>query len=121
MTQPTTPQPAPQDEAALFELRFYTAFPGRRTELADYMDAVVVPFNQAHGVEVIASFVDEQDDDVYVWVRRFADEETRVRQYDAVYQDERWTSEIAPRVMGLMDRDRAVVTRAIPTAGSPLR
>lgn len=111
----------PQDEPGLFELRFYTAFPGRRAELADYMDDVVIPFNREHGVDVVASFVDEQDDDVYVWVRRFPDEPTRVTQYDAVYQDTRWTDEIAPRVMELMDRERAVVTRAVPTAGSLLR
>lgn len=118
MTQHTTSESGP---GGLFELRFYTARPGRRTELADYMDDVVVPFNREHGVEVVASFVDERDDDGYIWIRRFPDEQTRAAQYDAVYQAERWNQEIAPRVMELMDRDRAVVTRALPTAGSRIR
>ncbi|MGC5168101.1 NIPSNAP family protein [Luteimicrobium sp. DT211] len=107
--------------AGLFELRFYTAVPGRRDELADYMDEVVIPYNREHGVDVVASFVDEEHDDGYVWIRRFPDEESRVAQYAAVYEGQRWNDEIAPRVMTLMQRERAVVTRAVPTPGSRLR
>lgn len=105
----------------LFEVRFYTARPGRRDELVRYLDDVVIPFNVERGVAVVGSFVDQEHDDVYVWIRRFDDEEDRTRRYAAVYEDPRWTEEIAPVVTELMFRERAVVTRASPTPRSPLQ
>ncbi|HEY7223562.1 MAG TPA: NIPSNAP family protein [Micromonosporaceae bacterium] len=105
----------------LFELRFYTAYPGKRDELARYMDEVVIPFNTARGVQVVASFVDEENEDVYVWIRRFADEADRKDRYRAIYGDPEWTDVMGPVITDLMILERAVVTRAIPTAGSLIR
>jgi hypothetical protein len=105
----------------LFELRFYTAQPGRREELARYMDEVVIPFNTARGVNVIASLVDEEHEDVYVWIRRFDDEAHRKDRYVAIYEDPEWTDVIGPAVLELMVFEQAVITRAIPTPGSALR
>lgn len=107
--------------SALFELRTYTARTGRRDELAAFIDRVVIPFNTERGVQVIASFIDEQHEDAYIWIRRFDDEAHRVRAYEAIYQDPTWIAEIAPQVTELMHRERAVITRALPTAGSPLQ
>lgn len=105
----------------LFELRSYTARPGRRDDLAAFMDRVVLPFNTARGVRVIGSFTDAEHDDTYIWIRRFEDEADRVRAYEAIYQDPAWVADVAPVIAELMYRERSVVTRALPTAGSPLR
>ena len=105
----------------LFELRFYTARPGKRDDLAAFIDRVVVPFNTDRGVQVIGSFIDAEHDDTYVWVRRFEDEAHRVRAYEAIYEDPTWVAEIAPVVTELMYRERSVITRALPTASSPLQ
>jgi hypothetical protein len=110
--------PAPP---GLFELRFYTAREGKRDELARFMDEVVIPFNAARSVHVVASFIDEENADVYVWIRRFADEADRKDRYRAIYQDPEWRDVIGPAIMELMVFDRAIITRAIPTPGSPLR
>jgi hypothetical protein len=107
--------------SGLFELRFYTAQPGKRDELAAFMDRVVIPFNTARNVQVIGSFVDAEHEDGYVWIRRFEDEADRLRGYEAIYQDPEWTAEIAPVVTGLMFRERAVITRALPTEASPVQ
>ena len=105
----------------LYELRQYRAQPGRRDDLARFMEEVIIPFQASKGVVIVASFVGEKEDDLYVWIRRFADEADRERLYEAVYQDERWKSEIAPAVGELLDRERIVVTRLNPTPRSVLR
>lgn len=106
---------------AFYELRRYRTRPGRREEWVRYMEDVVIPFQSAAGMDVIASFVDEQDEDAYVWIRRFDDEEQRLDRYAAVYGSPRWTDEIAPVVRSMLLVDESVVTRAVPTPASGLR
>lgn len=100
---------------AVVEIRRYIAHPGKRAELAKYMDRVVIPFVQARGVEVTASLLDQTDENAYIWIRSFQDESDRERKYEAIYQNPEWVETIAPVVSGLMDFDRAVITTASPT------
>jgi hypothetical protein len=60
---------------------------------------------------VIGSFVGEEEDDLYVWIRRFESEEHREQLYKAVYESDRWKNELSPRVGELLDRSKIVVTR----------
>jgi hypothetical protein len=105
----------------LYEIRRYQSQPGRRDEWVRYMEEVVLPFQISLGVDVAASFIDEQDADGYIWIRRFADERQREALYAAVYQDDRWKNEIGPAVHELLIAEQSVVTRVIPTPASPLR
>lgn len=102
----------------LYELRQYRAKPGRRDDLARMMDEVIIPFQASKGMVVVASFVAEEEPDLYVWIRRFADEADRVRLYEAVYQSDEWKNVLAPRVGELMDRERMHITRLNPTPKS---
>ncbi|MEH0416640.1 hypothetical protein [Streptomyces sp. B21-083] len=68
-------------------------------------------------MDVTASFVDAEDEDGYVWIRRFEDEAL----YAAVYEHDRWKNEIGPVVYGLLIPEKSVVTRLVPTPASPLR
>ena len=104
-----------------YELRRYQTRPGRRTEWVRYMEAVVIPFQTSKGMTVTASFVDEEDPDGYVWIRRFEDEAQREELYAAVYQSERWRDEIGSAVQDFLIPEQSVVTCAVPTAASPLR
>ena len=70
-------------ETAFLELRRYQTRPGRRDEWVQYMDTVVVPFQQAHGMSVLGSFVDAEDDDAYIWIRRFDNAAQRETLYAA--------------------------------------
>jgi hypothetical protein len=104
----------------LYELRQYRAQPGRRDDLARYMEEVIIPFQASRGMVIVASFVGEEEDDLYVWIRRFEDEADRERLYEAVYQSDRWKEEIAPAVGEMLDRPRMVITRLNPTPKSVL-
>ncbi|MFD2415254.1 NIPSNAP family protein [Amycolatopsis pigmentata] len=104
-----------------YEIRRYQATPGRRDEWVRYMEGVVIPFQESQGMTVVASFVDEEDPDGYVWIRRFEDEEDRVRLYRAVYESDRWREEIGPQVRELIIIDKIKVTRVVPTPVSGLR
>jgi NIPSNAP len=113
---------APGEETdVLFELRQYRVRPGRRAEWVALMDEVIVPFQTDKGMTIVGTFVAEDDPDLYVWIRRFESESERERQYRAVYEDERWTSEIAPLAADLLGDERMAVTRLIPTTRSAMR
>jgi NIPSNAP len=105
----------------LFELRQYTAQPGKRDQLVEFMERVIIPYQVSKGMVVIASFVGEQDEDAFVWIRRFDDEVQRKALYDAVYESDHWKNEIAPKVPEFNQREKAVVTRLLPTASSKLQ
>ncbi len=94
----------------MVEIRRYFAFPGRRDELADYMDRVVIPFHREKGVEVSASLLDREDDDAYIWIRQFDDVEDSEQKYHAIYEDPIWIETMAPIVTQLMDPQRSVIT-----------
>jgi hypothetical protein len=102
----------------LFELRQYRTLPGQRENWVRFMEEVIIPFQVSQGMVIVGSFVAEEDPDQYVWIRRFADEADRQRLYEAVYGSDRWKTEIAPRVLELMDREKMVITRLIPTPKS---
>jgi len=84
------------------------------------MENVVIPCQQSKGMTIIASFVDDEDPDGCVWIRRFDDEAHRAAVYAATHDDPRWIDEIFPAVAGLLLIDRTVVTRAVPTPTSAL-
>ncbi|TDD52053.1 NIPSNAP family containing protein [Nonomuraea terrae] len=90
-------------------------------EWVRYLQEAVIPFQAAQGMNVTASFVDDQDEDTNVWMRRFEDDSNSDALYEAVYQHDRWTNEIGPVVASLVIPGRTVVTRVSPTPASPLR
>lgn len=104
-----------------FELRQYRMRPGKRAEWVAMMEEEIIPFQVAKGMVVVGSFVGQEEDDLYVWIRRFENEEERKRLYAAVYQSEHWQNELSPRVGQLIDRDRIVVTRLDSTPKSVIR
>ena len=105
----------------LFELRQYRTKPGQRENWVRFMEEEIIPFQVSKGMVVVGSFVGDEEEDLYVWIRRFDDEEQRVEIYAAVYESEHWKNEIAPRVGDMLDRSRIVVTRLIPTGKSIIR
>ena len=60
----------------------------------------------------------EEEEDLYIWIRRFENEAEREALYKAVYEDPHWLEELSPRVGDIMDRERIVVTRMLPTSRS---
>jgi hypothetical protein len=70
----------------LFELRIYRTRPGQRAAWVRFFEEEIVPYLHAKGIVVVGSFVSEQDEDQFVWMRRFDSEEERVRLYAAFYE-----------------------------------
>jgi len=104
-----------------YELRQYRALPGKRDELARYMEEVIIPFQVAKGMVISGSFTGEKEDDLYVWIRRFETEAEREALYAAVYQSDEWKTDIGPKIGTLLDREKMVVTRLEPMPKSVLR
>jgi len=101
-----------------FELRQYRTQPGQRDNWVRFMEEVIIPFQVSKGMVIVGSFVGEQEQDLYVWIRRFENEIERERLYEAVYQSDQWLNDIAPKIPEMLDRDKIVVTRIEPTAAS---
>ncbi|MFD2421822.1 NIPSNAP family protein [Amycolatopsis pigmentata] len=104
-----------------YEIRRYQVRPGRRDEWVRYMEDTVIPFQVEQGMSVTASFVDEEDPDGYVWIRRFEDEQERIALYANVYESDRWQEELAPKVQSFLLVDQSKVTRVVPTPNSGLK
>jgi hypothetical protein len=92
-----------------FELRRYPLKPGKRDEWVKWMDEEIIPFQMSKGMVILASFVDEEND-TYVWIRRFESQEQKEALYEAVYQSDYWQNEASARVGELIDRDNLEIT-----------
>jgi hypothetical protein len=104
-----------------FELRQYRTQPGKREEWVEYMESEIIPFQVSKGMVVVGSFIGEEEEDLYVWIRRFESEEQREQLYAAVYQSDTWKNDMAPKVGELIDRERIVVTRIEATPKSVIQ
>ena len=104
-----------------FELRQYRTKPGQRENWVKFMEEKIIPFQVSQGMVVVGSFVCQEEDDLYIWIRRFESEEERERLYKAVYDSDYWKQEIAPQVPEMLDRSSIVVTRIEATPKSVIR
>jgi hypothetical protein len=100
--------------SVLFELRQYRTKPGQRENWVRYIHAEVIPFQTAKGMKIIGTWIGEQEDDLFVWMREFASEEERERLYKEVYESDEWKNRIGPPIRDMLDRERMVVTRMTP-------
>lgn len=101
-----------------FELRQYRIKKGKMKRWVKYMEDVLIPFQASQGMVVVGSFVGEEEEDLYVWIRRFESEQERKRLYRKVYESETWKKEIQPKVAKMLDREKMIVTRLLPTPKS---
>ena len=103
---------------AFYELRQYKILPGKMAAWVDLMETVIIPFQTSKGMVITASFSGEEDDSIYIWMRRFASEEERAALYEAVYESDTWKNEIGPQIPDLMDLSGINVTRLLATPKS---
>ena len=104
-----------------FELRLYRTKPGQRDQWVKFMEEVIIPFQISKGMVVSGSFTGQQEEDLFVWMRRFESEEERAKLYEAVYQSDEWKNEIAPKVEQMLYREKIKVIRLEPTPKSVIR
>jgi hypothetical protein len=101
-----------------FELRQYRVKDGQRDRWVQLMEEKIIPFQISKGMVVVGSFVGQEEDDLYVWMRRFASEQEREQLYRAVYESDYWQTEIAPQVGEMLDREKSIITRLEATPKS---
>lgn len=106
---------------AFYEFRRYEIRPGKMAEWLDLIHGEVIPFQTSKGMVVAGSFVDQEVEDVYFWIRRFESETESKRLYEAVYQDEVWKTQLADRVGACIKRETIQVTKLVPQSGSVLQ
>jgi hypothetical protein len=75
---------------AVVELRQYTLQPGARDALVRLFDEHFVEGQERCGMRVIGQFRDLDDPDRFVWLRGFADMDTRARALEAFYGGPVW-------------------------------
>ena len=56
---------------AFYELRQYEIRPGKMDEWLKLMEEEIIPFQIEQGMVIAGSFRGEEDDSVYIWIRRF--------------------------------------------------
>ena len=105
----------------LFELRQYTLWPGKQADFVKLMEEVIIPFQTSVGMDIRGSWVAEEDETQFIWIRAFESEEERVRLYAAVYDSDKWQNEVAPLLPDMMDREHMTITRMLPTPRSAMQ
>lgn len=109
-----------------FELRMYKVLPGKMKEWLNLMENIIIPFQSSKGMVIHGSFIENSldqfflkdkvrdmkkfnDRNVYIWIRRFENEESKKELYEKVYQSNEWLNEIGPKVEKLIDRNSIIV------------
>src|SRR3989441_14245 len=118
---PTEARLQSEEACMFFELRQYHIRPGQRDKWVRCMEEEIIPFQVKMGMVILGSFVGEEDESVYVWIRRFENEQERKRLYDLVYQSDYWKNEISPKVPTMIDREQIKVTRLVATPHSVIQ
>jgi len=99
----------------LLELRQYRTKPGQRENWVRYMHDEIVPFQTERGMKILGTYVAEEEDDLFIWIREFESEQDRLRLYKEVYESDEWKNRIAPPIPNMLDRERMKIVRMIPT------
>jgi len=105
----------------LFELRQYRMRAGQRDKWVRFMEEQIIPFQTSKGMDIVGSWVGRDEEDLFVWIRRFESEAERERLYQEVYESDHWKTTIAPHVPEMIDRELIKVSRMEPTPGSRIQ
>ena len=105
----------------VLEMRTYRIMPGQRERWIEFMEGEIIPFFVSHGNTVLGSFLGTEEEDLYIWIRRFDSEAERERVRTAVRESSHWRDNIAPVLPELIDTADMQSTWLEPTAKSVMR
>lgn len=103
----------------LAEIRTYRLRPGVLDEFVTWFEDDVQPAMEAAGMTIVGPFIDTEAEDVFVYVRTFADEEERERLTSAFYDSEVWQSGMRERALDLELSYDVAVLRTTPKGWAP--
>ncbi|PZF83640.1 NIPSNAP family protein [Jiangella anatolica] len=101
----------------LVELRQYTVHADRRDDLVTLFDRELVESQEAVGMRLIGQFRDLDRPDRFVWIRGFADLETRHEALTAFYSGPVWKEHAAAANVTMIDVDDVHLLRPADAEG----
>ena len=105
----------------LIELREYTVRPGKRDAWVTLFEGELIPYHVANGVTVLGSWIVEDEENTFVWMRGYEDEADRAKKAAAMTESDYWKNDLVPRIEELVERDKHRVKRLLATPTSPIR
>jgi hypothetical protein len=102
-----------QSADTVFELRQYTLHPGQRDVLVDVFDDNFVEGQEAVGMRIIGQYRDLDDPDRFVWLRSFADMESRKAALTAFYSGPVWKTHGRLAAGTMVDSDNVLLLRPL--------
>ena len=105
----------------IVELRQYDLHPGTRDTLIDIFDAHFIEGQEVEGMTVIGQFRDLDNPDSFVWLRGFADMETRRKALTGFYSGPVWQKHADAANATMINFDNVLLLRpATPDTGFAL-
>lgn len=115
------PSPAAHRLSPVIELRQYDLHPGTRDTLIDIFDRHFIEGQEVEGMAIIGQFRDLDNPDSFVWLRGFADMETRERALTGFYSGPVWTKHRDAANATMLRFDNVLLLRpATPQSGFAL-
>jgi quinol monooxygenase YgiN len=103
------------DGCQVVELRRYALHPGQRDTLIELFDDEFVETQEAAGMCILGQFRDLDDPDSFVWMRGFADMETRKEALESFYQGPAWKQHAQAANATMVDVSNVLLLRPITT------
>ena len=97
----------------IFELRQYVLHPGQRDVLVDVFDDNFVEGQEAAGIRIIGQYRDLGDPDRFVWLRSFADMESRKVALTKLYTGPIWKAHGRVAAGTMVDADNVLLLRPL--------
>ena len=103
------------------ELRQYTLRPGQREVLVELFDRELLASQEAVGMRIVGQFRDLDRPDRFVWLRGFADMDSRLAGLTAFYGGPVWKAHAAAANATMLDVDDVLLLRPVtPGGGFPV-
>ncbi len=105
----------------ILELRQYTLYLGKRDQLIELFEREFIESQEALGVRLVGQFRDLDSADRFVWLRGFADMETRAEALQGFYGRPVWKAPRDAANETMIDSDNVLLLRpAHPSSGFSL-
>ena len=98
---------------SVLELRQYTLHPGRRDELIALFEREFIEPQEDLGIRILGTFRDLDDPDRFVWIRAFADMESRPGALSAFYFGPVWQAHREKANATMVDSDDVLLLRPL--------
>jgi quinol monooxygenase YgiN len=101
------------DACQVVELRRYALRPGQRDTLIDLFDREFVETQEAVGMCILGQFRDRDDPDSFVWMRGFADMDTRKKALESFYGGPVWKQHAEAARATMLDASNVLLLRPV--------